>query len=102
MTPEHEQLLDLLICETRRLGPPTLSRIKEITNRPDIWPEIRHLRDAGFVRQLGKHGPWCPVKTTGSARLVLTLVEVGEDDDDPDEGQVGLAELLVRGALGRR
>lgn len=97
MTPEHAALLDLLIEETRRQGPPTLARIKEITARPDIWSEIRHLRDAGFVQQLGKHGPWCPIRTPDRTRLVLALVEV-EDDEG---GEPGLAELIVRGALGR-
>ena len=76
MTPKLEELLELIIIETQKKGPPALSRIKEISKDQDVWQDVRYLRDGGYVRQLGKHGPWCPIRTTDGSHLVLKLIEL--------------------------
>lgn len=78
LTFTQRKLLEDLIGETRRNGPPNYKRVVELTGLRAPMRLLHKLREGGYIRQINDAGSWLPLQTPAGRPLRLLLVDAGE------------------------
>jgi hypothetical protein len=67
------ELLSVIIHESRRFAPPTVTRLRELTGKPHVRLTVGELIRKGKVRQEYDAGPILPLETWEGESLALRL-----------------------------